>query len=419
MIYDSVIIGAGQAGLGLSYFLKQKDLKHIVLEQGRIGESWLSMRWDSFQLNTPNFMNVLPQFPYKGDEHDGFWSVDELVDYFREYVRKFSLPVKTNTTVLSVNRSENKKDFIVKIKNATESEETLMSRSVVAACGILQKPKFPKVESEIPESITSLHSAAYRNASELPVGAVVVVGSGQTGVQITEDLLSAGRKVYLCTSRVGRAPRRYRGRDILEWWTDMKFMDVTFDSLEDKSMSRLPQPQVSGVGRYGRTVSLQYLSRKGAVILGRLTNIKENKIVLNDDGAANVRFADEFSQKIKNDVDAYLQRKGLDPPALEDDPADIPDHNAECASPMREIDFQKENISTIIWATGFTGNFNWLNLPVLDGEGKPVHLRGISSEEGLYFIGFPWLNSRKSGIIYGIEEDAKYIADTIAVRMNK
>lgn len=417
MIYDSVVIGAGQAGLGVSYFLKQKELEHIVLEQGRIGESWLSMRWDSFQLNTLNYMNVLPHYPYRGDEPDGFWKASELVDYFREYVRKFSLPVKTNTIVLSVDRPGNNEDFVVKVKNGKESEETYSSRSIVIACGVLQKPKFPQVQSKTPDSVASLHSAYYRNADELPSGAVVVVGSGQTGVQITEDLLSSGRKVYLCTSRVGRVPRRYRGRDIMEWWADMKFWDVTFDSLEDKSISRISQPQVSGVGRYGHTLSLQYLAGKGAVILGKLTNITENKILLNDDGASNVKFADEFSQKIKNDIDAYLLRKGIELPPIEDNPSDIPDPKAECVSPMREIDIQHENIGAIIWATGFTGNFDWLNLPVLDQEGKPIHHRGISAEEGLYFIGFPWLNSRKSGIIYGIEEDADYIADAIASRL--
>ena len=417
MIYDSVIIGAGQAGLGGSYFLKQKGIEHTVFEQGRIGESWLNMRWDSFRLNTPNLFNVLPDLPYEGTEPDGFWRVSELVNYFRNYVREFHLPVKTNTRVLSVERSENSNDFVIKIKNRQQSEEVVKSRSLVVASGLLQKPKFPPVRSKISRAVLSLHSADYKNPEELPSGAVVVVGSGQTGCQIAEDLLSAGRKVYLCTSKVGRVPRRYRGRDIMEWWTEMKFWDVTFDSLEDKSVVKIIQPQISGLGRYGHTVSLQYLAGKGAVILGRLTDIKENTIILNDDGPANVQFADEFSNKIKKDVDGYLQREGIELPPPEDDPADEPDPKAQCVSSMREINLQEENIAAIIWATGFTGNFDWLNLPVFDEEGNPIHNRGISTEEGIYFVGFPWLNSRKSGIIYGIEEDAAYVADAVAARL--
>jgi putative flavoprotein involved in K+ transport len=411
---DTVIVGAGQAGLGVSYFLQRDGREHIVFERGRIGESWLSQRWDSFKLNTPNFMNVLPGLAYGGPEPDGFWRRDELVYYFQRYVEHFQLPVRTGVTVVSVKRAEDEERFIVKTRTNGQREESVTSRSVVIASGILQTPKFPATRFRLPHDVAQLHTADYRSAAALPPGAILIVGSGQSGCQIAEDLLSAGRTVYLCTSKVGRAPRRYRGRDLLEWWVDMKFLDVTFASLEDKAISRAPQPQISGLGRYGHTVSLQQLARQGAVILGRLLDAEASTVVLSDEAAAHVRFADEFSQRLKDGINAYLAQAGITPPPLEEDPADVPDSQAECVSPLRRLNFSEAKVSTVIWATGFTADFSWIHLPVLDAEGKPVHQRGISPVRGLYFIGFPWLNSRKSGIIYGIEEDAHYIADAIA-----
>ncbi len=414
---DTIIVGAGQAGLGVSYFLQQVGNQHIVFERGRIGESWLSQRWDSFTLNTPNFMSVLPGLPYDGPQPDGFGRRDELVSYFQRYVEHFQLPVRTGVTVVSVERAKDEEHFIVKTRTARQTEETVLSRSIVIASGILQTPKFPPTRSRIPNTITQLHTAGYRSAAALPPGAVVIVGSGQSGCQIAEDLLSAGRRVYLCTSKVGRAPRRYRGRDLLEWWVDMKFLDVTFDSLEDKSISRAAQPQISGLGRYGHTISLQQLARQGAVILGRLLDVESDTLVLSDEAVAHVRFADEFSQRLKDGIDAYLAQAGITPPPLEADPADVPDPQAECVSPLRRLNFREARVSTVIWATGFTADFSWIHLPVLDPEGKPIQQRGISPVRGMYFIGFPWLNSRKSGIIYGIEEDAHYLAGAIAQQL--
>ena len=417
-ILDTVIVGGGQAGLGVSYFLQQNGNSHVVFEQGQIGESWLSQRWDSFQLNTPNVRNVLPGLLYDGPEADGFWRTDKLVDYFQHYVDHFQLPVRTGVTVISAERAEDPDVFIVKTRMNDQAEESVSSRSVVVASGIQRIPKFPAIRSKLPHDIIQLHTADYRNPESLSPGAVVVVGGGQSGCQITEDLLSAGRTVYLCASKVGRVPRRYRGRDLVEWWVDMKFWDVTYDGLEDKSVSRAAQPQISGLGRFGHTLSLQYLASQGTVILGRLQDVQSGILILGDDAAAHVHFADEFSQRIKNDIDAYLTRVGIKPPSLEDDPADIPDLEAECASSLRQLNLHEANVSTVIWATGFTGDFGWIHLPVFDDQNKPIHKRGVSAERGLYFVGFPWLNSRKSGIIYGIAEDAQYIANVIGEQLD-
>jgi len=416
-LLDAVVVGAGQAGLGVSYFLHQDGLKHIVLERGRIGETWLSKRWDSFHLNTLNFMNALPGLPYEGPEQDGFWHQDELVSYFRDYVEHFHLPVRTGVNVISLERADQKSHFMVKARVDGGQEETILCRSVVVASGILSVPKIPALQNKIPKHITQLHTADYRNPGALPSGAVVVVGSAQSGCQIVEDLLSAGRKVYLCTGKAGRVPRRYRGRDILEWWIDMKFLDVTYDSLEDKSAVHVPQPQVSGIGRYGHSLSLQKLASKGAVILGRLHDVDDERLILGDEAAENVRHGDETSQRFKDAVDAYIQKAGIEPPPNEDDPADAPDPEATCASNIRRLNLKDANVSTVIWATGFTGNFGWIHLPVIDFDGMPIHKRGVSPVDGLYFIGFPWLYKRKSGIVYGIEEDAKYIASVLAQQL--
>ena len=410
---DTVIVGGGQAGLGVSYFLQQNGNRHVLFERGRIGESWLSGRWDSFQLNTPNARNGLPGLPYDGPEPDGFWRTDELVDYFQEYVDRFQLPVQTGVTVISVERDANQESFIVKIKRQDQAEESVASRSVVVASGIQRVPKIPAMRSKLPANILQLHTSGYRNAEGLPPGAVVVVGGGQSGCQITEDLLSAGRTVYLCTSKVGRVPRRYRGRDLVEWWVDTGWWDVTYEGLTDKSISRAAQPQISGLGRYGHTLSLQYLASQGAVILGRLLDVESDALILGDEAAAHIHFADEFSQRVKNDIDAYLERMNITPPPLEEDSADAPDPEAKCVSPLRQLDLRDANVSAVIWSTGFTGNFSWIHLPILDDQNNPVHKRGISPERGLYFVGFPWLNSRKSGILYGIGEDAHYIANAI------
>ena len=412
-ILDAVVIGAGQAGLAASYYLCLDHREHVVLEAGRIGESWLSQRWDSFRLNTTNFMTVLPGLPYDGPEPDGFSTHKELVEYFQRYARRFELPVRTGATVASVRQGEDPRQFIVETAVDGRAQEPLLSRSVIVASGLLQVAKIPPLASRLPSSITQLHTATYRNAAALPPGAVVIIGSGQSGVQIAEDLLSAGRTVYLCTSKAPRVPRRYRGREILEWWIETGFLDVTYESLEDKSISRMTQPQISGLGRHGHTLSLQHLARQGAVILGRLLDMEAGSLVLGDEAAFHVQFADNFSKQMKDRIDAYVEKAGLTPPPSEPDPADEPDPQAECASPLRRLDLLDKKIGTVIWSTGFTGDFSWLHLPVFDSDGKPMHRRGVSPVPGLYFVGFPWLHSRKSGITYGVGDDARYISEAL------
>jgi putative flavoprotein involved in K+ transport len=415
-VIDTVIVGGGQAGLATSYFLQQRGRSHVVFESGRIGESWLSQRWDSFQLNTLNVMNVLPGLPYDGEEPDGFWTVGELVQYLERYVRRFDLPVRTGAAVLSVEPAASA--YMVRIRNHDREQESVLCRSVVIASGMQNSPKRPAIRTRLPDRILQLHTADYRTPDALPPGAVLVVGSGQSGCQITEDLLSAGRQVYLCTSKAGRAPRRYRGRDLLDWWDDMKHWEVTLASLQDKSIIHAAQPHISGVGRHGHTISLQQLARRGVAILGRLRDIEGDTLLFGDEASEHVRFADRFSQQVKDAIDAHIAAQRLQPPPLEEDPADVPDPDAKCASPLRSLSLLDAEVSTVIWATGFTGDFTWLHLPAFDEDGLPIHERGVSPLRGLYFVGLPWLSSRGSGIIHGVRGDARHIADVISQQLN-
>jgi putative flavoprotein involved in K+ transport len=384
----------------------------VVLERGRIGETWRSQRWDSFTLNTPNWGNVLPGDAYDGPEPDGFWRRDDLVRYFEQYAAKFALPVRTGVTVTAVEAGPAGNGFLVRTDDPDRA--VLESRAVIVASGSQQTPHIPPVSAKIPPWVTQLHTADYRSPDALPPGAVVVVGGGQSGCQIVEDLLPSGRTVYLCASKVARLPRRYRGREIMEWGRDMGFFDVAADELEDPSIRFARQPQISGVGRYGHTVSLQQLERDGARLLGRLIDVDNGVLITDDRLAEYIGFADERSAKFKQDVDAYLERAGIAPPPLEDDPADAPaPPEAGRAAPTR-LDLREADVGTVIWCTGFTADFGWIRLPVLDDDGVPIHDRGVAPVPGLYFLGFPWLHSRKSGIVMGIADDARHIADAIA-----
>ena len=413
-LYDAVVVGAGHAGLGVSYFLKEAGCSHIVFERGDIAETWRSQRWDSFAVNTPNFINGLPGQEYDGDEPDGFWLRDELVANLQHYADHFELPIQTRTSVVKVEPQNG--HFRVLAEDQNGQTQELTARNVVVASGIMQTPMIPALGTRVPDDILQLHTATYRNPEALPEGGVVIVGSGQSGCQIAEDIAGTGRNMYLCTSKVGRLARRYRGRDMLDWWVDMGFWDVTPDELEDPSILKMKQPQISGVGRFGRSVSLQHLASQGVKIVGRLVDVEGGVLQFDDSARENVIFGDTMSARFKQMIDDYVQREGIDAPAPEPDPADEPDPEARCVTDVDQLDLREAGVTTIIWATGFTASFDWLKVPALDDAGVPIHKRGISSVDGVYFAGFPWLSKRKSGVIYGINEDARRVVDHILAR---
>jgi putative flavoprotein involved in K+ transport len=407
MHYHTIVVGGGQAGLGVSYNLKQKGIEHTVLERGNIGESWKTQRWDSFALNTPNSVSALPGDENSLENPGAFMSRDEFVDYLQNYASKSELPVQTGVTVTRISKNGNDTYQV-------ETTTGLMTAdNVVIASGSQNQPRVPKACDDIPASILQLHSGNYKRPDALPEGAVLIVGSGQSGVQIAEDLLEAGRKVYLATSKVGRVRRAHRGKDLFNWAVEVGFYDQVISDLENPRMAYMAQPQISGSDG-GHTISLQSLEKMGATLLGRLQACADGKFQFADNLAENIIFADQISAKFRGMVEGYIAKQGIDAPPAEEDAADQPDSEPQDRKSPTGLDPAEANITTLIWCTGFNGDFSWIDDVELDETGVPVNEKGVSSRKGLYFCGFPWLSKRKSGLIYGIPEDAAFIADKLA-----
>jgi len=408
-VLDLVIIGGGHAGLAASHRASTRGLDHVVLERGRVGESWRSQRWDSFTLNTPNRMNPLPGSPYRGTEPDVFLTRDAWVARLERYVDQHRLPVHSGAAVTAVEREGDA--FAV-----TTAAERFITRNVIVASGTINAPRVPAVAVGLDPAVFRTTTGAYRRPADLPPGGVLVVGSAQSGVQIVEDLLADGRDVHLSTGRVGRVARRIRGRDSLVWLTETGWMEQRPSDLPDPAMLRWAQPQISGVGPLGHTVSLQSLATAGVTLHGRLAGIEGTRVRFAPDLPQNVGFADEVAGRIRQHIDEHIARAGIIAPPSDPDPADEP-----VADPTRfvgtaELDLAERGIRSVVFATGFSGDFSWLHVPVIDDRGAPIHVEGRSPVVGLWFLGFPWLRTRKSGIIWGAVEDSAAIVDQVVAR---
>jgi putative flavoprotein involved in K+ transport len=412
--FDVVVIGGGQAGLGIGYYLRKAHRKFIIFERGRIGETWRTQRWDSFAVNTPNCFNGLPGDPYEGDKPDGFYHRDELVGYFENYAARFELPVTEEVTVTGVDADGD--EFRVTFEDRAGVVASVTAANVVVASGTMQAPKIPGIRERFPNSLLQLHASGYRSPEAMPPGAVVVIGSGQSGCQISEDLIHAGRDVYLCTSKVGRLRRRYRQRDVVEWGEDMGFWDLPVEELPDPAMEFAPQPQVSGVGRYGSTLSLQSMARDGVRLMGHLSDVEDGVLKTDDSLAKHIAFADERSAEFTRMIEDWISSNGISAEPIEDDPKDERAGPEVAESGITVLDLVEAGVGSVIWCTGFTADFDWIHEDVTDENGRPIHKRGVSPVPGIYFLGFPWLHSRKSGILHGIDEDARFIAEAIAAR---
>ena len=412
--FDVIVIGGGQAGLGIGYHLQRRDIPFVIFERGRVGETWRTQRWDSFTVNTPNWANRLPGDPHEGEGPDGFSRRDELVASFERYANTFALPVVEGATVTAVDSHDD--GFRVTYQHASGAVEAVTAASIVIATGAMQAPKIPAIRDQFSDALVHLHASDYRSPGHLPPGAVVIVGGGQSGCQISVDLVQAGRDVYICTSKVGRLRRRYRQRDVMAWGKDMGFWEASVDGLSDPAIRFAAQPQVSGVGRLGTTLSLQSMARDGVHLMGRLTGVEDG--VLRTDGSLgeHIAFADEQSAKFTSAIEDWISSTGFDAAPIEEDPNDEPAGPEVARSGIRELDLAEAGVGAVVWCTGFTADLDWVHAPVTDENGRPVHERGISPTTGIYFLGLPWLHSRKSGIIYGIDEDARFIADAIANR---
>lgn len=404
-ILDAIVVGAGWAGLGVSHALKQRGLTHHVLERGRVGETWRTQRWDSFRMNTPNVQTVMPGDRYEGSDPDGVLTRDAFVALLEDFAERNSLPVERNCPVIQL--AAGPENGVYRL---TTSRGELAARNVIVASGNLNVPYRPAWASSLPGGVSQIDVSDYRSAADLPDGAVLVVGSGNSGGQIADDLADAGRTVFLATSRTGRMPTQYRGRHIMVWLVESGFLDVRRKQII-QTLGRIPPRGLLGPLQ---TISLQSLSAKGVALLGRFTGVENGRhIVFADDVEENVRFADEASANVKRQMDEFIARAGLDAPAAGPDPGETV--AARLPKPaIRSLDPVAANISTVIWCTGFRGDFRWMRLPgMLDAEGQPVHEDGVTSLPGIYFAGLDFLSTRKSGIIAAIAEEAPLLVEHI------
>jgi putative flavoprotein involved in K+ transport len=376
--HETVIVGGGHAGLAMSHQLSRRGRAHVVLERGRVAERWRSERWDSLHFQFPNWSLALPGQPYDGPRPDGFSSRDEVVAFIERYCAATGAPVRTGVRVDAIRP--------------------------------YQEPVIPPHAAALSARIAQVHSSAYRNPASLPVGAVLVVGSGASGCQIVEDLLGAGRRVFLSVGRHRRFPRRYRGRDMFWWMERMGALDQTLD--ERPEARERPNPLVTGVGG-GHEIDLRRYAARGVVLLGHVDAIEGSRLRLADDLDAQLARGDEGVAVFTRAVDAYVERAGLSAP---EEPAPAPPPPLPTAAPIRALDLDAESVTGVIWATGFRRDFGWIHLPVLDERGEPIHRRGVTSCPGLYFLGLPWLHTLKSSVLCGVGRDADHLAECIASR---
>jgi putative flavoprotein involved in K+ transport len=397
---ETIVVGGGQAGLATSFHLKQAQREHVVFEQAeKPGNVWRNARWDSFTLVLPNWTIRLPGAHYDGNDPDGFLTKDEIVAYFEHYVEKFNLPVQFNTSVLEVTQLEDGNGYQVKTSGGT-----FQAKNVVMATGSFQKPKIPAFSANIPESILQLHSSSYRNPDQLPAGAVLVVGSGQSGMQIAEELYQSGRMVYLSVGSTPRVPRRYRGRDIISWFVDTGFFAQTVDKLPSPKARLASNPHLSGKDG-GHSLNLHQFARDGVKLLGYLAGAQDGTVIFKPDLKENLARADKVEKDLVGMIDRYIQEYGIDAPqetlpALQD---------GYSSAVITELDLKSANINAIIWAIGYTSDYSLVKLPLTDEDGFPIQHRGVTQYPGLYFVGMTWLHKRDSNTLTGVNDDVEYI----------
>lgn len=399
-----LVVGAGQAGVAISEHLSRAHIPHLVLERGRVAERWRSERWDSLVANGPAWHDRFPGLEFSATGPDDFPGKEAVADYFVQYADKFSAPIHCGVEVTSVRRNDGRPGFC-----AETSAGVVEARFVVAATGPFQKPIIPAVVP-IAAGIIQMHSTGYRNPEQLPQGAVLVVGAGSSGAQIADELLRAGRQVYLSVAPHGRPPRQYRGRDFV-WWLGV---------LGKWEAAAPPQGQehvtiaVSGA-HGGSTVDFREFAARGMTLVGRTESFTDGVMHFAGDLARNIANGDANYLSLLDEADAHVVRNGLDLP--EEPQAKVIRSAPACMTdPILSLDLAMAGVTSIIWATGFAVDYSWLNVDCFAANGKPLHLRGVSTEPGVYFLGLPWLSRRGSSFIWGVWHDAKFVADQISIQ---
>lgn len=397
-----VIIGGGQAGLTVSWYLQKKSIQHVVLERHQKFHSWRENRWDSFCLVTPNWQCKLPNFPYQGDDPNGFMLKDEIVKYLDGFAESFDPPICENVEVKKVSKTEDGYDVLT-------SDGAWQCEQVVIATGGYDAPIVPPYAENLDPSIMQMHSKDYRRPNQIPEGASLIVGTGQSGVQIMEDLVRDGRKVHLAVGPAPRSPRKYRGRDATDWLYDMGHYDITIAEHPD------PHKALSQTNHYmsgrdgGKEIDLRrFVVESDISLYGSLSDMSGSKLSFLPDLSKNLDDADTSYLGIRNVIDEYISRENISAP--EEAPfVKLWQPDAE----PTEVDAEELGITSVIWSIGFRPNYDWIDADVFDQYGRPVYNRGVCNVPGFYFIGLGWLNKWGSGRFLSIDEDGRYLADHI------
>lgn len=393
----AVVIGAGHAGLAMSRFLTVRSIDHVILERGKVANSWRHERWDSLRLLTPNWQTRLPGYAYQGDNPDGFMNVHEVINFISTYSQLIEAPVHTGVTVTSVKRFGS-------VYRVSSNEGDWFCRAVIIATGAFAKPAIPAVSRVIPASITQIAANQYRNPALLPRGNVLVVGGSATGLQLADEIQNSGRQVTLAIGEHVRMPRTYRGRDI-QWWMDtIGVLDERYDQIDDLNRARkVPSPQLVG-SKQRRPLDINALRQKGVKVAGRLMGCNHGKALFSGSLANVCALADLKFRRLLGRIDCWVSRQGLD--------GKIPGAERYSGTqvdktPLLNLDLASSGVRTIIWATGFRPDYSWLDVPVKDRKGNLRHDGGVVEAPGIYVLGLPFLRRRKSSFIHGAEDDAR------------
>jgi putative flavoprotein involved in K+ transport len=411
--HSVIIVGGGQAGLSASYLLNQRDVDHVVLERHRVGHAWREQRWDTFCLVTPNWQCQLPGHPYPGPDPRGFMVKDDIVRYLEGYAAAFRPPIREGVDVRRLTRLG---DGTFQVETVEPGGRTVVrtADAVIVAVGNYHTPVVPRVGERLPPDVVQVHSAQYKRPDQLPPGAVLVVGTGQSGCQIAEDLHLAGRKVHLCVGSAPRVARRYRGRDVVDWLADMGYYDMPVDHHpEGAGVRRRANHYVTGRDG-GRDIDLRQRAVEGMQLYGRLADVRPldgggAQLTFGPDLRANLDRADEISENIKTSIDKHIAKHGVDAPT---EPRYTPVWHPP-AEPVTSLDLRAAGITSVVWSVGYHSDFRWVQVPVFDGNGYPGHERGVTAVAGLYFLGLPWLYTWGSGRFSGVARDAEYVVNRI------
>ncbi|MCH2557044.1 MAG: MSMEG_0569 family flavin-dependent oxidoreductase [Alcanivorax sp.] len=401
--YPVIVVGGGQAGLSTSYLLRQRNIDHLVLEKEQAFHAWKQQRWDSFCLVTPNWQCRLPDHPYDGDDPHGFMVKEEIVAWMERFRAAFDPPLIEGITVQAV------RTLPAGGYRLDTDRGPLTADQVVMAVSSYHRPKVPAYARRLPARIKQVDASAYRNPEALPEGAVLVVGTGQSGCQIAEDLHLAGRRVHLAVGPAPRVSRFYRGRDVVDWLDDMGHYRIPVqEHLTEEQVRAKANHYVTGRDG-GRDIDLRRFALEGMRLHGRLENIESGLARFGDDLGKNLDQADATNARIKNSIDDYIARQGIEAPTETPyEPVWEPPRE-----PDRKLDLDAEGIAAVIWCIGYAPDFSWIDAAAFDASGYPKHRRGVTASPGLYFLGLPWLHTWGSGRIYAIAEDAEYLVDHI------